>query len=45
MEQWLVENMLWVGLGIGIFLVGMKFLIVYFYRKLVAADAARQDQE
>jgi hypothetical protein len=45
MEQWLVENMLWVGLGIGVFLVGIKYLIVYFYRKLAAADAAAKEQE
>ena len=46
MEQWLVENMLWVGLGIGVLLVGIKLLIVLFYRKLVLAEAASSpDQE
>ena len=45
MEQWLVENMLWVGLGIGVFLVGIKILIVHIYRKLAAADSATQDQD
>jgi hypothetical protein len=45
MEQWLVENMLWVGLGIGVFLVGLKFLIVFIYRKLLAADEAANNQE
>ena len=45
MEQWLVENMLWVGLGIGVFLVGLKFLIVFIYRKLLAADEATTDQD
>jgi len=44
MEQWLVENMLWVGLGIGVFLVGIKFLVVHVFRKLAASDQAGQDQ-
>ena len=45
MEQWLVENMLWVGLGIGVILVGFKFLIVYLYRKLAASEPINQDQD
>ena len=44
MEQWLIENMLWVGLGIGIVLVGTKFLLVHFYRKLVMAEGKGPDQ-
>ena len=46
MEQWLIENMLWVGLGMGVILVGIKLLVVHFYRKLVLAEAGSSpDQE
>jgi hypothetical protein len=45
MEQWLVGNILWVGFGIGILLVGIKFLAIYVYRKLAAADAASENEE
>jgi hypothetical protein len=45
MEQWLLENMIWLGLGIGVLLVGLKFLIVHVYRKLAAADAASENEE
>jgi hypothetical protein len=46
MEKWLVDNMLWVGLGLGIFLLASKYAIVHIYKKLVALDAdSRENNE
>jgi hypothetical protein len=44
MEKWLVENMLWVGLGLGIALLATKYAIVHIYKRLIALDAEGRDQ-
>ncbi len=44
MEKWLVDNIIWVGLGLGIMLLATKYLVVHIYKRLVALDAEGRDQ-
>lgn len=44
MEKWLLENMIWVGLGLGVLLLATKYAIVHIYKKLIALDADTRDQ-
>ncbi|MCB1734543.1 MAG: hypothetical protein H6981_15510 [Gammaproteobacteria bacterium] len=49
MAEWLVENFIWVGLGIVVLLVGIKVVIGGMLKKLMDdsaaanADASNQD--
>jgi hypothetical protein len=41
MELWLIDNMLWVGLGITAGLVGIKLIAMRFLSRLTRQDEKR----
>jgi len=43
MVQWLLDHMLWVGLGIVLVLVGVKVVVGLVFRRLIADSEAGQD--
>lgn len=42
MELWLIDNMLWVGLGVTVGLVGIKLLAARALARLTQRDEGRQ---